>query len=100
MPTAFFKEHFLSAIVAGIFSTVMTWVALTVMRDPSAAERFRNFSVSGFRITSTTAPIMLIIAGFLAAYSILCFYGFWRHRRARQVRDGLKAIRLSKGRDK
>jgi len=98
MSTAFFREHFLAAVFAGIFAMVTSWISVSVMLDATAAERFRNFSVSGYRITPTTAPIMLIIAGFLAAYSILCFYGFWRHRRAQQVRDGLKAIRLSKGR--
>jgi ABC-type antimicrobial peptide transport system permease subunit len=98
LATAFFREHFLSAIAAAIFAIVMSWMSLTVMADAAAAERFRNFSVSGIRITPTTAPIVLIVAGLLAAYSILCFYGFWRHRRAQQVRDGLKAIRLTKGR--
>ena len=96
MSTAFFKEHFLSAVFAGIFAVVMAWMSLAVMFDVSAAERFRNFSVSGFRITPGTAPVMLIVAGLLAAYSILCFYGFWRHRRAQQVRDGLAAIRKSR----
>ena len=98
MATAFFREHFLAAVFAGIFAIVMSWMSLSVMVDASAAERFRNFSVSGLRITPTTAPIVLIVAGLLAAYSILCFYGFWRHRRARQVRDGLEVIRRSKSR--
>lgn len=98
MSTAFFKEHFLAAVAAGIFSIVMTGISIAVLVDASAAERFRSFSVSGYRITPGTAPVMLIVAGLLGAYSILCFYGFWRHRRARQVRDGLEAIRLSKHR--
>jgi hypothetical protein len=96
MSTAFFKEHFLAAVAAGIFAIAMSWISIAVLLDASAAERFRNFSVSGYRITPGTAPVMLIVAGLLGAYSMLCFYGFWRHRRARQVRDGLKVIQKSR----
>lgn len=100
MSTAFFKEHFLAAVAAGIMSIVMSWMSITVLLDPAAAARFANFRISSVRVTPGSAPFVLIVAALLAAYSILCFYGFWRHRRARQVRDGLKAIRLSKDRQK
>ena len=83
---SFFREYFLSAVFCTAMAATILWAAVPMLLQPND-DYVRGFRIIGMSLTPQTAPMAVGIAGLLAAYAALCFYGIWRHRQRRLARE-------------